>query len=225
MLRLRGRTGRIQLRRGQHAVLEAPAQVVGGGAVAQVDRHQRHEVGARRQGRHDPLAVSPRERGGRHGGLEVRHDDGAAELRGAVGQHRLQHGAVAQMQVPVVGAAQGDTVGHGKAHFNRAKAASIAPTPSMKSSMSIASFGLCEPFWFRTNNMPLGMPALANSEASCPAPLGMSSKAAYCAAQASDSTLQRPSSMVAGSLSRRRSNSKRTPRSRSIEPHSARISW
>ena len=45
-------------------------------------------------------------------------------------------------------------------------------TPSMKSSMSIASSGLWEPFSLRMNNMPLGIPAFANSDASCPAPLG-----------------------------------------------------
>ena len=52
--------------------------------------------------------------GGGGGGdrrLQVRHHDRAGELAGAVRQHAGQGGAVAQVQVPVVRAGDGDAVG------------------------------------------------------------------------------------------------------------------
>ena len=51
----------------------------------------------------DALAIGLRLRGGRHRRLQVRHDDGAAELARGVRQHGGQHVAVAQVKVPVVG--------------------------------------------------------------------------------------------------------------------------
>ena len=51
-------------------------------------------------------AVGQRQRGGGHRRLQVGHDDGARELPRGVRQHGAQRIAVAQMQVPVVGAGQ-----------------------------------------------------------------------------------------------------------------------
>ena len=51
----------------------------------------------------------------------------------------------------------------------------MTATPDMKSSIFIFSCGLCEPISLRMNIMALGIPALANTAASCPAPLGMGS--------------------------------------------------
>ena len=43
---------------------------------------------------------------------EVRHDDGAGEVAAGVADHAFQHGAVAQVQVPVVRPADGEFSGH-----------------------------------------------------------------------------------------------------------------
>ncbi|WP_370540573.1 hypothetical protein [Azospirillum sp. INR13] len=110
-----GGVGGIELGGGEHPVLEALRQIRGVGAVGQVGGHQRGEVHAVRQRRQDALAVGHRIRSRRHRRLQVRHHDGAAELAGGEGQHRLQHGAVAQMDMPVVGTADDKTVvRHGK---------------------------------------------------------------------------------------------------------------
>ena len=71
-------------------------------------------------------AARLRDRGDRR--LEVGHDDGARELPRAVGQHRRERGAVAQMQMPVVGAQQVDEVSdevgaHGADYRRAARAA------------------------------------------------------------------------------------------------------
>ena len=43
---------------------------------------------------------------------QVGHGDGAAEHARGVGQHALHRGAVAEVDVPVVGADEGEGVGH-----------------------------------------------------------------------------------------------------------------
>src|SRR3546814_13300207 len=49
---------------------------------------------------------------GRHRRRQVGHDDRARELAGGIGRDMRQHRAVAQMDVPVVGAAEGQAGGH-----------------------------------------------------------------------------------------------------------------
>ena len=75
--------------------------------VGQVQRHQRLEracpAGSAARMR---SAVVQRQRGGGHRRLQVGHDDGARELARGVRQHRAHRVAVAQVQVPVVGAGQ-----------------------------------------------------------------------------------------------------------------------
>jgi hypothetical protein len=61
-----------------------------------------------RHGGLDALAVGGGLRDGGHRRLEVRHDDGAGELPRRVRHHGRQRGAVAQVQVPVVGAGEGE---------------------------------------------------------------------------------------------------------------------
>ena len=51
---------RIELDRGEDAFLEAARDLVRIGRVGQIAGHQRREVGARRQGREDALAVGAR---------------------------------------------------------------------------------------------------------------------------------------------------------------------
>ena len=78
----------------------------------QVQRHEgfeRHPVG---QGGEDAVAVGRRLIPGHDRRHEVRHDDRAGEVACAFRQDTLKHRAVAQMQVPVVGAADDEAVGH-----------------------------------------------------------------------------------------------------------------
>ncbi len=113
-MRVGGGPGRIQLHRRQHALLLAAGEVVGVGAFGQVGGHQRGEARAVGQNGQDAVAIGPGIGGGDHRRRQVRHDDGAGEMRRGVRQHRAQHGAVAQMQVPVVGAAEDEAISHGE---------------------------------------------------------------------------------------------------------------
>ena len=80
--------------------------------VRQIKGHQGLKAGARRQGRQNALPIGQGLIHRGHRGLQVGHDDGPAELAGGMGQHGGQGGAVPQVQVPIVGAKQGEF--HGK---------------------------------------------------------------------------------------------------------------
>jgi hypothetical protein len=112
-MRVGGGARRVQLHRGQHALLLAAGKVVGVGALGQIGGHQRGEACAVGQRRQDAVAISPGVGSGHHRRRQVRHDDGAGEMRRGVRQHRAQHGTVAQMQMPIIGAAESQAVGHG----------------------------------------------------------------------------------------------------------------
>ena len=88
--------------------------VIGVGVLGQVEGHQRGEIRAFGQGRHDPVAVGGGLGAGHHWGHEVRHDNGAGEVAGAMRQYGAQHVAVAQVQVPVVGTADREALCHGR---------------------------------------------------------------------------------------------------------------
>ena len=111
-----GRIGRgmrrIKLHAGEHAVAKAALDVVGIGVVGEITGHQRLEFRALRHRRHDPLAIGDAVRRGAHRRHQVRHQNGTAEILRRKGQHRLEHFAVANVQVPVVRLADGDTRGH-----------------------------------------------------------------------------------------------------------------
>ena len=120
-VRIGGGPGRIELDGRHHITGHRLADVGHRGLFGEVERHQRLEaVGlgavdfAPRHGivqrRADALTIG---RGLGHRGdgrLQVGHDDGAAHLPGTGGHHGLQGGTVAQMQVPVVGGAEGECV-------------------------------------------------------------------------------------------------------------------
>ena len=104
-----GGAGRVELQ-GDDARRLGTRNLFGRGVVRQVQRHQRLEAQAGRQGRQDALPVGHRIRRRGDRWLEVGHDDGARKLAGRGRQHRSQRSAVAQVQVPVVGPAQGESV-------------------------------------------------------------------------------------------------------------------
>ena len=81
------------------------------GVVGQIKRHQRLEGRAFGQGLQDALAVGLRLRDGGHGRAQIGHDDGAAKLRGGMPHQQRQHGAIAHVQVPIIGAGQSQGCG------------------------------------------------------------------------------------------------------------------
>ena len=100
-----GRAGRIELGRDPHAFLEAARDLVRVGVVGQIAGHQRREA---RPGRgDDPVAIGAGRLDAGHRRHQVGHDDRPRELPRGVRRDRLQHVAVAQMHVPVVGPADG----------------------------------------------------------------------------------------------------------------------
>ena len=126
--RVGGGTGRIELAGGEHAIAETGRDLPRLDLVGQIGGHQRGERPARRQGRQDALAVGP---GGGHRGHrrhQVGHHDRPRELaRGQVGR-QLQHGAIAQMHVPVVRSTQGERLG-GRAHARLGKIGAVHGCP------------------------------------------------------------------------------------------------
>ena len=94
--------------------------------------------------------------------------------------------------------------------------------PHRKSSIAIASSGLCEPCSLRTKIMALGMPALANTAASWPAPLGIGSSGSAISRRVVRSRSIQPGSIRAGAESSLRSKWNVTPRSSAMPAHSER---
>ena len=109
-----GGTGRVELER-DHAGVPGTRDFIGRRVVGEVQRHQGLEGHAGRHRRLDARLVGQRLRGRGHGRAQVGHDDGARELRRRVRHHGGQRGAVAHVQVPVVGAGEGEGLrgGHG----------------------------------------------------------------------------------------------------------------
>jgi len=109
-VRMGGRARRIELDAVHDAGALRTIDLLRRRGVGQVQRHQRRETGAGGQRREDPIPVGGGLRGGRDGRPEIGHDDGAAELPRGEPHDRSKGGAVPQMQMPVVGPAQGQGV-------------------------------------------------------------------------------------------------------------------
>ena len=77
-------------------------------AIGQIERHQRRKARTGRQCSNDTCAVF--ERGGGRGDrwLEIRHHDGAGKSRRRKRQNGRQSNAIAQVQMPVIGASNLD---------------------------------------------------------------------------------------------------------------------
>ena len=102
----------IELARGEDARLIAAADLRRIAVIGQITGHQRHEPAVGPDGLQDPRAIGFRRGDVGHRWGQIGHDDGTAELaRGRTG-HGLQHRAIAQVDVPIVGAADGQAVGH-----------------------------------------------------------------------------------------------------------------
>ena len=95
------------------------AHQLGRGLVGQVKRHQRRKRAAFGQRRHDARFVGKRVGNADDGWFEVGHDDGAPHLAGGIGSNGFERVAVAQVQVHIVGADDGQGL-HGCSLFGRA---------------------------------------------------------------------------------------------------------
>ena len=85
---------------------------IGWCVVGQIKRHERLKLHAGGHGGLDTLFVGRSQRCGGHGRFEVGHHNGAGELRGSVGHHSAKRIAITQMHMPIVGASEGELLGH-----------------------------------------------------------------------------------------------------------------
>ncbi len=107
-----GGAGRVQLGGVHEAAGLGGADVFGLSDVGEVKHHQRLEAAALRASGEDALTIGIgllRVAYRRH---EVRHDDGAAKGARNVSDGMGQNGAITKMDMPVVGAQEGQAVGH-----------------------------------------------------------------------------------------------------------------
>ncbi len=104
--------GRINLHRREDALAKTALDLVGARLVGHVAGHERLEFRAFGQSGEKPRAVRHGVGDADHRRHQVRHDDAAPERARRERQARLQHGAVAHVQVPVVGATDGDALRH-----------------------------------------------------------------------------------------------------------------
>ena len=126
---VRRRPRRVELDRARDAVAIGCGDVLGIGLFGEVEGHQRLERHAVGQGGEDAVAVGGGLGCGHDGGHEVRHDDRTREMTRGFGQDGGHHRAIAQMQVPVVGTAEGQAVAHVVA-ITQARAGMEAPLTS-----------------------------------------------------------------------------------------------
>jgi len=104
---------RIQLDRDDAGLLGA-GNLLRRQVVGEVERHQRLEIPAFGDCGKDALVVLQRLLRRGHRRAQVGHDDGPAKLGCRVRHHRQQRLAVAHVQVPVVGAGDGEGLGSGR---------------------------------------------------------------------------------------------------------------
>ena len=96
---------RVEFSGGKHARVEALFDLIGIERVGKVAGHQRGEAMFRWQRGQDAVAVGD---GGSDAGdrrHQVGHHDGTSVNRAGIGQDRIQHRVVAQVNMPVVRAA------------------------------------------------------------------------------------------------------------------------
>ena len=109
---IRRRARRVELRGREDACRMAFDEIVGIRVVRQVAGHERRERNAGRKRVEDAPAIGLRIGRPRYRRNQIGHDDGSPEHGSGERQHRVQHIAVAKVEVPVVGPAQGQTFVH-----------------------------------------------------------------------------------------------------------------
>ena len=106
------RVGGVELARGKYP-LRKPVRNFGFiGAVGQIAGHQRREITARRQCSDDAAAIGLGRCNCCNRRRKVRHDNRARELPRGIINDCAQHVTVAQVDMPVIGAADRQALGH-----------------------------------------------------------------------------------------------------------------
>ena len=119
-VRVRGGPRRVELHAVDPAGELCPRDLLGRRVVGQVQRHQGLEARVLGQRGEDQFPVVERTLGRRDRGLQVRHDDCTTETPRSMREHGRQAVALAQVEVPVVRAGQGDRI-HGGACSRRVR--------------------------------------------------------------------------------------------------------
>ena len=109
-VRVGGRTRRVKLGAVDIRRVAGGFDILHTGIVREVERHQRFEVAVCRQRRENPFAIGQRIFAAAHRGNQIGHDDRAPELSRTVGDDGLQVGGVTQMQMPIIGSDDGQTI-------------------------------------------------------------------------------------------------------------------
>ena len=111
----RGSMRGIELCCRKDTLVMAARQFVRVAPIGEIGDDERGEIELGGDRRTDSIPVGNALGDRRHRRREVRHHDRARELARGIGRDMRQHRAVAQMDVPVVGAADGEAVGHKEA--------------------------------------------------------------------------------------------------------------
>ena len=112
--RIGRRPGGIELGRGEDAVRVTGRQIPPIGALGEITGHQRLEVAPLIAERlEDALTVGFGHPPIGDRGVQIGHDDRPPETPGGEGRDGIEHGAVAQMDMPVVGPAEAERGGSG----------------------------------------------------------------------------------------------------------------
>jgi len=115
MRRSGGGMGGIELGCGKHAFAVAARNRIRIAGIGQITGHQRGEIGAGRQGGQDPIPIGRRFRHAGKGRRKVGHHQSAGKLPRGKGQDTGKNRAIAQVNVPIIRAADGqglDGLGH-----------------------------------------------------------------------------------------------------------------
>src|SRR5690606_19665581 len=91
--------------------------------VGQIEHHQRLKITLRRASCQDTFPIFEGLGTAHDRWYQIRHDDGTLEIIGRVGNCSMQEIAVAQMDVPVVGASDSECLSHGGPESNAVKPA------------------------------------------------------------------------------------------------------
>ena len=163
-VRVGGGAGRVELGGDHEAAVGGLVDLFGLEGVGEVQRHQRVELEAGGHRGKDALAVGGGLLDGGHRRAQVGHDDRAAEAAGGVGHHGGQGGAVAHVEVPVVGAGEGQA-GHGGLSLGRMQSIILPARGGLPASPSTGPGGA-----WRSAIRPRSRPAIRKSERRPPRP-------------------------------------------------------
>jgi putative FmdB family regulatory protein len=151
-LGIRGRTRGIQLEAQDFRCFRHAAHFIGRGGFREIQAHVRLKRAIRRHRVQNAGAVAKRLRHRGHRRPEIGHDQGTGELAGAVRNHRRQHAAITNVQVPVIRRGEDDAI-----HRNFPEAGSLI-------SRSIVPISVMQ---FHSRSTPTGTESMPIYEYAC----------------------------------------------------------